>query len=812
MDLLTYLNEHILRLDGGMGTQLQAQGLRAGEAPERWCLSRPEAVTAVHRAYLDAGADAVLTNTFGANLLKYSHGELSSVIEAAVRCAREAIASARADGKRSTERFVLLDIGPLGRMLKPYGDLGFEEAVSVFSETVRLGAACGVDGIYIETVSDTYEAKAALLAAREACSLPVLISFAFGADGRLLTGADAAAAVALAEGLGACAVGLNCSYGPETLMPIAKDVLSRASVPVIFKPNAGLPRAEGGQTVYDTTPEEFACAVREAVLSGVRVIGGCCGTTPAYIEAVTRATEGLTPLPVTQKRLSCVSSYTHAVTLGDRPYLIGERINPTGKPRFKDALRLGDMDYIVGEGISQLEAGAHMLDVNVGLPDIDECELLPRAVCALQAVVDAPLQIDTASGAAMERALRVYNGKPLINSVNGTLESMRTVFPLAQKYGGLVIALTLDEGGIPKDADGRVAIARRILDVAKEYGLGAHDLVFDPLAMAVSADSSAARETLTAVRRITEELGCHTSLGISNVSFGLPDREALNASYLVMALTDGLSCAIINPHARSLMRAYRTYLALTGRDGGFSAYIPFAERYPTETATAAVTPMPNVDETAENASELQTSIVKGRSERAATCIKSLLEAGRDPMAVVAEEIVPALNEVGRGFEEKRVYLPALLMSAEAASAATEVLRAYMTKHGASRVSTRFPVVLATVHGDIHDIGKNIVSLLLGTYGFEVHDLGRDVPCERIVDEAVRLHAPVVGLSALMTTTVPAMEQAVRALHERAPWCKVIVGGAVLTEEYAARIGADAYAPDAMAAVRFAEALEDTLAG
>jgi len=806
MDLLTYLNEHTVCLDGGMGTLLQAEGLRAGEAPERWCLSHPDTVTAVHRAYLDAGADAVLTNTFGANTLRYGREELASVIEAAVRCAREAIAASQTKKKP----FVLLDVGPLGRMLKPYGDLGFEDAVSVFSETVRLGAACGVDGVYIETVSDTYEAKAALLAAREACSLPVLISFAFGADGRLLTGADAAAAVALAEGLGACAVGLNCSYGPQTLMPVAREFLARASVPVIFKPNAGLPRAEGGRTVYDTSPEEFACAVREAVRSGVRIVGGCCGTSPAYIEAVVRVTEGLTPLPVTKKHLSCVSSYTHAVTLGAYPCLIGERINPTGKPRFKEALRRGDIDYIVGEGLSQIEAGAHLLDVNVGLPDIDECELLPRAVCALQAVADVPLQIDTANVTAMERALRVYNGKLLINSVNGKRESLDAVLPLAKKYGGLVIALTLDEGGIPKDADGRVAIAKRILERARAYGLDANDLVFDPLAMAVSADPAAARETLTAVRRITEELGCHTSLGISNVSFGLPAREALNATYLTMALTEGLSCAIINPHAPSLMRAYRTFLALTGRDEGFKEYISFSEQYPAEAGAAAVS-TPKAAALADGASELQTNIVNGRAERAASCIKALLDAGCDPMATVTEEIVPALNAVGRGFEEKRVYLPSLLMSAEAAKAATEVLRAHMTQHGTQQ-ATRFPIVLATVEGDIHDIGKNIVSLLLSTYGFAVHDLGRDVPCERIVEEAVRLHAPAVGLSALMTTTVPAMEMTVRALHERAPWCRVIVGGAVLTEEYAARIGADAYAPDAMAAVRFAEVLEDTLAG
>ena len=806
MDLLSRLSQGLLYLDGGMGTQLQAQGLRPGERPESWSCRYPERITAIHRAYLEAGAHAVLTNTFGSNLLKVSFEVLREELAAAVRCAKDAVAQV------AGEHYVLLDIGPLGRMLKPYGDLDFEEAVRIFSETVRCGVACGVDGIYIETMSDTYEAKAAILAAKENSNLPVLVSFAFGADGRLLTGADAAAVCALAEGLGVDAVGVNCSLGPDGLLPVVRTMLSRASVPVMFKPNAGLPRVEDGQTVYDLTPEAFASFVREAVLAGVHAVGGCCGTTPATLAAVARATRGMTPAPVTEKHLSCVSSYTHAVTLGERPLLIGERINPTGKPRFKEALRAGDIDYIVACGIAQAEAGAHMLDVNVGLPELDERALLPRAVCALQAVVDAPLQLDTADPVAMERALRLYNGKALINSVNGTAESLASILPLAKKYGGLVIALTLDEDGIPKDADRRVAIARRIVEAAEAHGLSRHDLVFDPLAMAVSADPTAARETLCAVRRITEELGCHTSLGVSNVSFGLPGRDALNATYLTAAMTVGLSCAIVNPHATELMRAYRAYLALMGKDAACADYIAFAEALPTATPTAPTNASKTEALQEENRTELQTSIVKGRADAAARLTRELLLQGEDPMTIVSTHVAVALNEVGRGFEQKRIFLPGLLMSAEAAKAAAEVIRTHLSATGTARVSTHGTVILATVEGDIHDIGKNIVALILENYGFDVVDLGADVPPARIVEETVARHAPLVGLSALMTTTVPAMEASVRALRREAPWCKILVGGAVLTEDFARHIGADAYAADAMAAVRCAEALEDTLSG
>ena len=502
----------------------------------------------------------------------------------------------------------------------------------------------------------------------------------------------------------------------------------------------------------------------------------------------------MTPKPLTDKGITAVSSYTHAVTLGGAPVLIGERINPTGKKRFKEALRAGDMDYILREGIAEEECGAHILDVNVGLPDIDESAVLEKTVCALQEVTALPLQIDTADSTAMERALRRYNGKAMINSVSGKAESMAAVFPLAKKYGGVVVALTLDEQGIPATAEGRVEIAKRILAEAEKYGIAKKELVFDPLAMAVSADPLAAVETLRAVKML-HSLGCHTSLGVSNVSFGLPGREMLTASFFTLAMGQGLTCAIMNPHAADMMRAYHTYLALTGQDESFTKYIAFAERQPSP--LAVVQQAPKTPEVA--ASELQGAIAKGLKERAAALTQALL-LEKDPLSVVENEIIPALNTVGEGFEKKTVYLPGLLMSAEAAKAAFEVIKSKM--QGGS--ATKCAVVLATVKGDIHDIGKNIVKLLLENYGFAVTDLGRDVLPEAVLETVVQLKAPLVGLSALMTTTVPAMAETVTMLRERAPWCRIMVGGAVLTGEYAAAIGADHYAKDAMAGVRYAE--------
>ncbi len=801
MKITEYIRQNRLFLDGGMGTLLQANGMKAGELPERLNLTRPELIEQIHRAYYDAGSNVVSTNTFGANRLKFSEDELENIVRAAVENAHRAQQSSTAPG----EKWVALDIGPSGRMLAPYGDFDFEEAVSLFKETVRLGVKYGVDLIFIETMNDSYETKAALLAAKETCDLPVFVSNAYGEDGKLMTGADPAAMVAMLEGMGADAIGLNCSLGPKALGKVAGEYLRYASVPVILKPNAGLPKVENGKTVYDVSPEKFAWDVVESLQKGVRIAGGCCGTTPDYIRALTKRADGLETVALPETKRTCVSSYTHAVFFEDRPILIGERINPTGKKRFKEALRNSETDYILKEGIAQQEKGVDILDVNVGLPEIDEVETLTHTVRELQAVTDLPLQIDSSDPAALESALRRYNGKAMINSVNGKRESMESVFPLAAKYGGLIVALTLDENGIPDTADGRVAIAKKILETAKTYGIDPKDLIFDPLAMTVSADKNAAKETLQAVRRIKTELGCHVSLGVSNVSFGLPRRDIVNGTFLTMAMTLGLSAAIINPYSDEIMKAFYSFNALSGWDDNCGAYIDFAASLPQSADGTVVTVTAKPDE-ADGRPDLQRAIIKGLKDMAAAVTDRLLQTTA-PLDLVQNEIIPALDTVGIGFEKKTVYLPQLLMSAEAAKSAFEQIKTTLPQSNAGGKCT---VILATVQGDIHDIGKNIVRLLLENYGFNVVDLGKDVLPQTVVDETLRLNAPLVGLSALMTTTVPAMEKTVAELHEKAPFCKVVVGGAVLTEEYAAAIHADKYAKDAMETVRYAEEINKLL--
>jgi len=796
MNFRDYLKNHVVYLDGGMGTLLQARGLRAGEQPERWNLLHPEVIADLQRQYYDAGSNVVCSNTFGANSLKFDKEELEKIICAAMENAR----SARDASAGTQEKFVALDIGPTGRLLRPLGDLDFEEAVAVFAETVRLGVKYGAELIVIETMNDSYETKAALLAAKENSDLPVIVTNAYGADGKLMTGATPEAMVAMLEGMGADALGANCSLGPKQLRGVAKELLRCASIPVVLKPNAGLPRAEGDRTVFDVDAKEFSEEVAALIAEGVRVAGGCCGTTPAYIRALVERTKDVAPLLLVDKGRTCISSYTHAVTFGDDPILIGERINPTGKKRFKQALLENDMNYILAEGVRQEERGVQVLDVNVGLPEIDEIRLLTQSVCELQAVLDLPLQIDTANVEAMEAALRRYNGKALVNSVNGKEESMRAIFPLVKKYGGAVIALTLDEQGIPSTAEGRVEIAKKILRVAESYGIAKKDLIFDPLAMTVSADTAAAKVTLEALRRIRQELGCHTSLGVSNVSFGLPARDAVNATFFAMALANGLSAAIMNPYSADMMKTYYAYRALSDLDENCSDYMQAAEGF-VQTATATEV----IAKSAQSfATELQYAIGKGLSDKASALTAELLGT-TEPLEIVNREIIPALNAVGEGFERKTVYLPQLLMSAEAAKSAFERIKLFLAESDRSE-KTGDAVVIATVKGDIHDIGKNIVKLLLENYGFFVIDLGKDVPPETIVQEVIQRKAPLVGLSALMTTTVPAMEETIRQLRKAAPWCKILVGGAVLTRDYAQRIGADGYAKDAMEAVRCAQAL------
>ena len=785
-------------LDGGMGSLLQARGLKPGEAPEYWNLTHPEEITAIHREYYDAGSQMVMTNTFGVHPQRYSPEECEKMIRAAFACAEKA----RQKAKSGEKKFIGMDIGPCGKLLRPLGTLDFEDAVSGFALVIRIGAACGADCIVIETMNDSSETRAALLAAKEACGLPVLVSNAYGGDGKVMTGGSPASLTAMLEGLGADAVGVNCSLGPDALTPIVEAYLDAASVPVLMKPNAGLPQEKDGKTFYTVTAEDFARQVAALVPKGLRIMGGCCGTTPEYIRALRRAAEGLIPPPLKDPQRTVIASRGQALELGRDPVIIGERINPTGKKRLRQALTDGDMAYVLNEAIAQEERGAQVLDVNVGTPGVDEPALLERAVQELQAVTDLPLQLDTADAAAMERALRVYNGKAMINSVNGKQEVMDAIFPLVKKYGGVLVALTLDENGIPSTAEGRFAIAERILKEAEKYGIAPKEILFDPLTMTVSADTDAARVTLDALKLIRERTGCGTVLGVSNVSFGLPSREVLGSVFLTMALNSGLSAAIMNPLSDAMLGAMVCYRTLTGRDENCGEYIRYAGSLPVREASAPSAGKVSAGP-AEETKGLRRAVIKGLCREAGRLAKEALDGGRDGLALVREEIIPALDEVGRGFEAKTIYLPQLMMSAEAAEAAFTEIKARAAGRGGGQPK-KCRVVLATVKGDVHDIGKNIVKLLLENYGFEVTDLGRDVPPETVLEAVERLRALVCGLSALMTTTVPAMAETVALLHERAPWCKVMVGGAVLTEDYAREIGADGYGRDAMAAVRLAE--------
>ncbi len=795
MNIKDYIKDNFLYLDGGMGTLLQKEGLLPGEMPERWNITHPEIITKIHRDYFDAGSNVVNTNTFGANLLKFSPDELEEIIKTAIENAKKA----REESTSPQPKWIALDIGPSGRMLAPYGDFKFEDAVSMFAETVRLGVKYGAELVVIETMNDSYETKAALLAVKENCDLPVFVSNAYGEDGKLMTGATPSAMVAMLEGMGADAIGVNCSLGPKALVKVCEEYLKKASVPIILKPNAGLPKSVNGQTVYDVFPDEFAEDVASLMKKGIRVAGGCCGTTPEYIRELVKKADGLSPLPIEKKNITCVSSYTHTVEFKDVPVLIGERINPTGKKRFKEALKAQDMDYILNEGLSQQEKGVHILDVNVGLPEIDEAQMLEKSVFELQAIINLPLQIDSSDAVAMERALRIYNGKAMINSVNGKKESMDSVFPLVKKYGGLVVALTLDESGIPDTAEGRFKVAEKILLEAEKYGIGKKDIIFDPLTLTISAEPNAAKETLRAVNLIKTKLGVHTSLGVSNVSFGLPNRDAINSTFFALAMNSGLSAAIMNPYSVEMMKAYHSFCALSGLDENCGEYISFCDTL-TEVTTTVSEPKTEI-KTAQG-TELKTAVIKGLRDKAAEITKGLLLTTL-PLTIVQEEIIPALNTVGTGFENKTVYLPQLLMSAEAAKSAFEEIKKAMP---VSNASGKCKIVIATVKGDIHDIGKNIVKLLLENYGFAVTDLGKDVPPEEIVKTAKKLDARLVGLSALMTTTVPAMEETIRLLRKEVPSCKVVVGGAVLTQEYADSIGADKYAKDAMETVRYAESI------
>lgn len=793
MNIKDLLGKRRIYFDGGMGTLLQKKGLKAGELPEMWNITHPEVLTEIHFQYLMAGSNVITANTFGANCLKFSN--LEEIISSALNNAKKAIDSLEGD---KSDRFIAFDMGPCGKMLEPIGDFPFEKAVELFGENARLAEKYGADLIIIETMNDSYETKAAVLGAKENCNLPVFVTNVFDEKGKLMTGADSKAMIALLEGLRVDAIGLNCSLGPRQMLPIVKEYITYSSLPVIVNPNAGLPRSENGQTVFDVDCEEFSDVMKEMAQMGVSVLGGCCGTTPEYIRKTVHKTKALPFSEVEKKNYTFVSSYTHAVEIADEPVLIGERINPTGKKRFKQALREKDINYIVSEGIAQQEKGVHILDVNVGLPEIDEDEIIVSAVKGLQEVIDLPLQIDTVKISSMEKAMRIYNGKPLINSVNGKKESMEAVLPLVKKYGGTLIALTIDEDGIPDTAEGRCAIAERIIKECALYGIDKKDIIVDPLAMAVSSDENSGRITLEAIGLIKEKLGVKTSLGVSNISFGLPERAAVNSIFLSMAFERGLNCAIINPNSLPMMQSYYTYRALKGLDKGCLDYIAFASEIQTETVVKAQASTM----TSDVKEDLKYYIIKGLRDKASDSANKLLESEK-PLDVIDGYIIPALDTVGKCFEEKTMYLPQLLMSAEAAGRAFDSVKARISSENEEK---KGKVLIATVKGDIHDIGKNIVKVLLENYGYDVIDMGKDVSPEAIAEKVKAENIPLVGLSALMTTTVEAMRDTIALIKKECPEVRTMVGGAVLTSEYADMIGADYYGKDAMAAVRIAEEL------
>ncbi len=792
-NLKEILKKGPLFLDGGMGTLLQSLGIQSGERSEDWNITHPDAITEIHRSYIEAGSRVVLANTFGCNGLHYSREEMNRVIPAAIANAKRAAA-----GKEDV--YVALDIGPSGKMLAPYGDLDFEDAVSLFAEMVIIGCEAGADLVVIETMNDCYETKAAVLAAKENCSLPVLVTNAYGSDGRLMTGATPEVMCAMLEGLGVDAIGLNCSMGPREMLPIVKSLYACSSIPVIVKPNAGMPYMDNGKTLYDVLPDEFATLMEESLKAGGAILGGCCGTTPDYIRALSQRLHEKNILPITPKNNCVISSGYKVVTFGEKPILIGERINPTGKKMFKQALRDGDMSYILSEGIRQCEAGVQVLDVNVGLPEINEKDWMVRSVAALQGVVDVPLQIDTADAAVLEQALRRYNGKALVNSVNGSEKSMKEVLPLVKKYGGVLVVLTLDENGIPQTAKERLAIAERVAKRAEDYGISRKDLIVDTLTMTVSSDTKAPLVTLEALK-LCKEAGFCTSLGVSNVSFGLPKRDNVNSIFFTMAMQAGLDAAIMNPYSIPMMNAYHSFLVLTDHDPMCRYYLEFASNLPTQTDTVT-TPLAKNEVKTDN-TPLQNAVIKGLSEDSyKLSLLALME--KAPLAVVEEEIVPALDTVGKAYESKTLFLPQLLQSADAAKQAFAAVKSKMNEESASVQKGK--IVMATVKGDIHDIGKNIVTCILENYGFKVIDLGHDVSANTVLQAAKESDVILVGLSALMTTTVPAMKETVELLKKEVPSVKVMVGGAVLTEEYAKEMKADCYAADAMAAVRYAESI------
>ena len=799
-----------LLFDGAMGTQLQERGLAAGELPELLCLTNPDQITDIHAAYVAAGSEAVTTNTFGANAMKLGDAAtVDEIFSAAVACAR-----------RSGARYVAADIGPTGALLEPMGTLPFERAYELFAEQVIAADKAGADLFIIETMADLAEAKAALLAVKENSDLPAFVTMTFDEDGRTFLGTTPEVAAATLSALGASAVGINCSLGPKDVAPLVKRMLPWSRVPVMAQANAGLPHMHDGCTTYDITPDEYCEAVVDMLDAGVTVVGGCCGTSPAYIAGERELLYGRMPTVREVRRdfILASSQELFALEMG-QVGVIGERINPTGKKRMKEALRSGDLDYIMSMAISQAADGAQVLDVNVGLPEIDERAMMARIVADLQGVTSLPLQIDSSEPDVIEAAVRSYPGKALINSTNGKQEVLDAVLPIARHYGCAIVGLTLDEEGIPKDAAGRLNVAKKIVHAADELGIPREDVAIDCLTMACSTDQTAPGAILEGIRLVKRELpGVRTVLGVSNISFGLPFRPLVNATFLAAAFSAGLDLAIINPMVQRMMDVVNSWRVLSGEDESANFYVEHyvnrsdavgssapssANVLAAEGAAAGCSPRDAVDgnngpSTPEG--EIRALVIAGRKGPVPDLVASLL-AEHDSMYVINDVLIPALDEVGERFEKGTFFLPQLMASAEAAKAGFETIRAAAGSEDAGPSKGR--IVICTVKGDIHDIGKNIVRMLLENYGYDVVDLGRDVDPQVVADAVVRDHVLLCGLSALMTSTVPAMSETIELLHEKAPWCKVMVGGAVLTPEYAKMVGADYYAKDATESARIA---------
>ena len=812
MKITDLLGKKIIVCDGAMGTMMQKHGLQAGELPELLNFTHPEIIKEIHKAYYLAGSDFVSANTFGCNRLKleYSGYTTAQVITQAVKIAKEAAWEAAEEagknGETFPQKFVALDMGPIGKLLEPVGTLSFDEAYELFKEQAVAGEEAGADFVMIETQTDIYETKAAILAIKENSNLPVFCSVTFQEDGRMLMGTDPFTAVNILQDLGIDALGVNCSLGPKQIIPIVKELLKYSKLPVLVQPNAGLPSIVDGETTFNVDIPEYAEAMREMLEEGVAIAGGCCGTNPEYIAALSELiSSGTFPALAedaaqrrTGRALTAVSSSSNTVVLDGRVRIIGERINPTGKKLLKEALKAKDFAYIENEAINQVRAGAEILDINVGLPEIDEYEMMLTAVRKVSAVVNAPLQIDSADPKVIEAAARYYNGKPIINSVNGKKENMEAIFPIVKKYGTCVIALTLDERGLPQNTEERLEIAERIIKTAASYGIGRERIIVDCLTLTVSAQQNAGVDTLEAIRRVKANYGVKTTLGASNVSFGLPERKLLNRTFLAMALSAGLDAPITDPLVPEYTDTIHAFEALSAKDVESKDYISCYGKQPEGSADRTR----EKGEKSKEVKEITLSeiIVEGYEERAAKATAALLEKMK-PLEIVEQIIIPALEIVGKDYETGASFLPQLIKSADTVKSSFSVLKEAMKASGG--MISYGKIILATVQGDIHDIGKNIVKVLLENYGYDVVDLGKDVPIQKVVEAAREQNIRMVGLSALMTTTVANMEKTIEALKAAGLDCVTAVGGAVLTEEYAKKIGADFYCKDAMDTVRAA---------